>query len=455
MKEQRWLRIIPVALIMYTISYVDRTNVSLALDPEKSTLFHDLGMNGQMKGESAGIFFWGYLVMQIPGGYLARHWSARKFISLCLITWGIFAVGCGVIGTFRQFELMRFLLGVAESGVYPATLVLLYHWFPRAERARATAYWNLCQPVAVVLATLVSVPMLQWSGWNHLASRALALVSLNWTGNWPGWKWTLVAEGLLPFLWLPIWWFFIRDHPREARWISLEERDHLEATLAREAANIEPAKKTPWLAHFASRSVLAMIALYFLHNCAAYGCMTFFSESLNGHGFGTMQFAFLFAFPYAVTALVMVLLSRHSDRKQERRMHVAFIYALSGVCLILSVLFRRNFYVSYAFMCLAIPGPFSGMAPFWANAGECLPPAVMGAVVGLVNAFGNVGGYYGPKFVGWLSDHYPEGRSLGFVFLGIGMLGCTVLAFFLPKAAAIVPTPALHTRPIPSAESAE
>jgi len=158
MIQQRWLRIIPVALIMYTISYVDRTNVSLALDPKISHLMRDLLMDDRMKGRAAGVFFLGYVLLQISGGHLAGRWSAKKWISLCLIFWGACAVGCGLSETFAQFGTMRFLLGVAEGGVYPATVVLLAHWFPRSERARANALWNLCQPLAVV----ASAPITGW-----------------------------------------------------------------------------------------------------------------------------------------------------------------------------------------------------------------------------------------------------------------------------------------------------
>ena len=88
MIPQRWLRIIPVALVMYTISYVDRTNVSLALDPKISSMMHDLLMDDRMKGEAAGIFFLGYVLLQMAGGHLAGRWSAKKLVSLCLIFWG-------------------------------------------------------------------------------------------------------------------------------------------------------------------------------------------------------------------------------------------------------------------------------------------------------------------------------------------------------------------------------
>src|SRR5258706_2079130 len=104
MEQKRWLRIIPVALIMYTISYVDRTNVALALDPKISSMMKDLFMDDKMKGHAAGIFFFGYVLLQIPGGYWATRWGARKVVSLCLVSWGVCAVGCGLAKTFQQFD---------------------------------------------------------------------------------------------------------------------------------------------------------------------------------------------------------------------------------------------------------------------------------------------------------------------------------------------------------------
>jgi MFS family permease len=412
MKEQRWLRIIPVALIMYTISYVDRTNIALALDPNISTMMKDLFMDDRMKGEAAGIFFFGYLVLQIPGGYLASRWSARKVISRFLISWGVCAIACGFSRTFRQFEVARFFLGVAESGVFPATLVLLANWFPRSERARANAYWNLCQPLAVA----GSAPFTAW------------LLGVY------GWKQMLIIEGILPFIWLPIWWFGIRDHPREAKWISPEEREFLEKTLQKEQAELEPPGNVSMAARFFHPSIPVMIALYFLHNCAAYGCMTFFTSGLKGQGFSPMQYGILFAIPYALTAVIMVINSWHSDKTHERRGHVAAVYVMSGISLILSVQLRQYFWLSYVLMCFAIPGPFAALAPFWAIPSETLPRNVMALVMGLVNAFGNLGGFAGQYVVGWLARDYHS-TAIAFDALGVGMLVCAGLAFLLPKGA--------------------
>ncbi len=418
MKEQRWLRIIPVALIMYTISYVDRTNVALALDPKLSSMMSTLGMDDQIKGNAVGIFFFGYLVLQIPGGYLANRWSARKLVSIFLVCWGACAVGCGLVNTVAQFKLMRFLLGVAESGVFPATLVLLANWFPRQERARANAYWTLCQPLAVAGAAPVTGALL---------------------GAW-GWRWALIAEGALPILWLPIWWFLINDHPREAKWISAQEREYLETTLAREAEELAPEPKQSLWKAVTGRSVLlavaVMIPIYFLMNCAAYGSNTFLSEALKGHGqnFTPVQIGLLYAGPYLVAAVVMVIISRHSDKTQERRGHVAFVYAVSGVCLICGVLASRySFWLSYAFLCFAIQGPFAGLAPFWAIPAETMPRVAIGAVMGLVNAIGNVGGWAGNYSFGWLKKETGD-IVVPFSVLGGALIAAATLCFLLPRA---------------------
>jgi MFS family permease len=394
-------------------------------------MMRDLGMDDRMRGEAAGIFFLGYVVLQIPVAYWASRWSARKTISLCLVFWGLCAAGCGLSRTFRQFELMRFLLGVAESGVFPATLVLLASWFPSHERARANACWNLCQPLALA----GSAPLTGWL-----------------LGAY-GWNLTLKLEGALPFLWLPVWWWCIRDHPRQAEWLPAEERAYLERALERERAQLEPPAPVSWAARFLNPALWVMLVIYFLHNCAAYGCMTFFTGGLKGRGFTAFQYGILFALPYAVTAVIMVLNSWHSDRTRERRGHVAAVYVLSGSCLILSVAWRGHFWVSYALMCLAIPGPFAALAPFWAIPSETLPGGVMAVIIGLVNAVGNVGGYAGNGIVGWLSTRYHS-TGVPFTVLGAGLLVSAALAFLLPKPVRLEPAAGgVRGEPAPAGEA--
>jgi sugar phosphate permease len=399
---------------MYTISYVDRTNVALALDPQISTMMKDLLMDDRLKGQAAGVFFVGYALLQIPAGYLASRWSPKKLIAIFLVLWGACAVGCGLAASFHQFLAMRFLLGVAESGVYPTMLVLLANWFPRAERARANAYWNLCQPLAVA----GSAPVTGWL-----------------LGGW-GWQTMLMIEGALPFVWLPIWLYFINDHPHQARWISSGEKEHLETTLQREFAEAEPPEKISLRRILLQPAVFVMLTICFLYNAASYGCNTFLTEALKHgeHHFTGLETGILFALPYAVTAFLMVLVSRHSDRTGGRRGHAAFVYAMSGVALIAAVLLHEKFFwLSYTCLCLAIPGPFAGLAPFFAIPAETMPRAAIGAVIGLVNALGNVGGYLGPTIVGDLKTR-THGITVPFGFLGTTLLAAAALCFLLPKS---------------------
>ncbi len=411
MPQQRWVRLIPVAFIMYTIAYIDRTNISLALP----SLSRDLHMNPTQAGDVAGIFFWGYIALQIPGGYLASHWSAKRFVAILLVVWGLCAVGCGLVHTAREFWVMRLLLGVAESGVWPATLVLLSHWFPRAERARANAFWMLCLPVAVIF----SSPL---SGWI--------------LGRW-NWRVLLIAEGLMPFLWLAVWLWFIADHPHQASWISPEEQGYLETTLAGERGELSDAEREPYLRVLLRSQVLVMIGVYFLLNTANYGYLFWLPTALERtKKVSDLQAGYLFAVPYALAGIAMVLNARHSDRHGERRWHVALPLATTGALVLAGALQSGTAPVlSFALLFIAGAGAYSAHGPFWAIPTETLPRRVAGAAMGLVNALGNLGGYLGPLAVGYLYKR-TGGFLFGFAALSASMLGSASLALLLRPAQA-------------------
>ena len=408
--EQRWLRIIPVAFIMYTIAYVDRTNISLAL-PD---IGRELHMDPAQQGTAFGIFFAGYVVLQIPGGYLAEWWSAKRFVSVLLVIWGLCAVACGLVHTQMQFWVMRFLLGVAEGGVWPATLILLAHWFPRAERARANAYWMLCLPASVA----VSSPI---SGW----------ILEHW-----GWRFMIISEGALPFIWLLVWNWEIADRPRDARWISAAEREHLEHTLHNESANLETQSQESIVRTFARPIVLQLILIYFLMNTGNYGYQSWLPTAIksSAKNLTSFQIGFLYAVPYVITMVGMVLNSRHSDRKRERRGHLAFALGWAGVTLMGGVLLAsKSPLLSFALIAIVGAGSYGGHGPFWAIPTETLPRRVAGSAMGLINAIGNLGGYFGPYLAGYLNK-----RTSNFLYsfgaLALAMLAGAVLAISLPRS---------------------
>jgi MFS family permease len=398
MPNRRWLRIIPVAFIMYTIAFVDRTNISLAL-PD---IGRDLHMNPAQRGYAFGVFFVGYMVLQIPGGYLAERWSAKRFVSTLLVAWGVCAVLCGLVRTDVEFWVARFFLGVAEGGVWPATLVLLAHWFPRAERARANAYWMLCLPAAVALSSPIS-------GWI--------------LGRW-GWRFMIISEGALPFIWLLIWLWYISDHPREARWISSEERGYLEDTLSRESVELDAQPQESIMRTFLRPEVLFLVFIYFLMNCGNYGYQAWLPSAIesSAKSLSSFEVGLLYAIPYLLTMVGMVLVSQRSDRHRERRGHLAFALAWGGVFLIGGVLMSHaSAALSFVLIALVGFGSYGGHGPFWAIPTETLPRKVAGSAMGLINALGNLGGLAGPWAVGFLN------KQSGNFDYGFGLLGAALI----------------------------
>ncbi len=409
--SQRWIRIIPVALIMYTIAFIDRTNISLAL-PKIS---RDLHLDPQQAGTVAGIFFWGYLALQIPGGHLAKHWSPKKFISVLLVAWATFAVGCGLARTYRELLLLRLLLGVAESGVFPATLILLSHWFSRSERARANAIWLLCLPGAVILSS-------PFSGW----------ILDHWS-----WRVMLVAEGSLPFLWLAIWLAFVQDHPREASWLPENERDSLEDTLRRESVELEGSEEIHFLRALLRPQVFLLAAVYFCFVSGQMGLLFWLPSAMEKFrklsGFST---GLLYTFPFIAGAVSLLIVAGHSDKVRERRRHAAGAMLFGGCCILLAVAtIPYSLLIAFAFIALSGVGAYGPMGAFWAIPTETLPAKIVGSVMGFVNAIGNLGAYFAPLIVGYLNK--KTGNFLaGFTYLGLITLVAAALAMLLRTAPA-------------------
>ena len=407
--SQRWVRIIPVALIMYTIAFIDRTNISLAL-PQIS---RDLHLDPQQAGTVAGIFFWGYLALQIPGGHLAKHWSAKKFISILLVVWACFAVLCGLARTYHELLVLRLLLGVAESGVHPATLILLSHWFPRSERARANAFWLLCLPGAVVISS-------PFSGW----------ILDHWS-----WRVMLIAEGLLPILWLGIWLAFIQDHPQEARWLPERERTALVETLRRERAELDTQEKVPYLKTLLRPKVFLLAAVYFCFISGQMGLLFWLPSAMGKiRKLSSLSTGLLYTLPFIVGAVSLLLISRHADQTRERPFHAAGAMLFGGTCLLLAVAtISRSISIAFTFIILSGVAAYGPMGAFWAIPTETLPTKIVGSVMGLVNAIGNLGAYFAPLIVGYLNKR--TGNFLaGFTYLGAITIVGAALAALLKTA---------------------
>ena len=392
----RWTRLMPVAMLIYIISFMDRTNIGYAFDG----LAHDFHIDKAQQGMAGGIFFIGYVILQIPGGHLAERWSAKKFIGIMILVWGVFAIFCGLATSFGQLLVARFFLGVAEGGIWPAMLVLISHWFPRSERARAYGFWM----TNLAIASIITQPL---SGF----------IVAHTT-----WRWLFIIEGALPFVVAaPIWWALVKDRPADAPWLSERERTWITSEIAKDRAG-EP-EHVPFSRVFSTGVVWQLVLVYFLVQVGFYGLNLWLPtllKSVTQAGFGAV--GLIAALPYLVAIAFLWLNGWAADRTRRYGLHVFLAMAVAAVGLVLSILLAQSHMIlSIVCLCLAMGGALGYDGPFWAAGSTVLPAAVVGAAMGLINALGNLGGYLGPTVGGWLQDK-SGGSFLGTSFFLGGSL---------------------------------
>jgi MFS family permease len=405
----RWARLIPIAIIVYIISFMDRTNIGFALDG----LHNDLGIDKAQQGLAAGVFFIGYLSLQIPGGHLAEHWSAKKFVGIMILVWGCLAVLLGFVQNFTELLVVRFFLGVAEAGIWPAILVLISHWFPAAERARAYGYWMM----NIAIASIITAPL---SGWIL---------------TFGDWRWLFVIEGLFPFvIAAPLWWTMVADHPRDASWCSDEERDYIEAGLAadREA---EAHQEHRGIADVVRNSVVLRLTLvYFLIQIGFYGLNTWLPTVVeNITGSAIWKVGLITAIPYICAMVGLWFNAKGADRTGRYSRHVFLSMLIGSVTLVISVMLGTSTPIlAIALISIAMGGALAYDGPFWATASRAVPVALAGAAMGFINAIGNLGGFVGPYIGGWLQDASGSFKSTSW-FLAVALLAAGLVMLTLRK----------------------
>jgi len=262
-------------------------------------------------------------------------------------------------------------------------MVLLSNWFPREESARASGYWVLCQPVAIV----VSNPI---SGWllDHYS-----------------WRVMFVAEGLLPVVFAPLWWWAVKDTPAEAPWVKDQERLYLKQALQLEKEPIDRPESKGLRGVLSDSNILLFIVLDICFACGAYGFLMWLPTAIHSFGSSNNMIVGILqlekepidrpeskglrgvsALPYLAACFGSVYNSRHSDVKRERRFHVAVPCVVAGLCLMLGALWGGMFPgLSLLLLCATGGGVYAAIGPMWALLTEVLPRHSAGIALGLVN----------------------------------------------------------------------
>ena len=416
-------RLAPILFLAYMIAYVDRVNVAFA----KLTMSKDMpAFDNAVIGFGSGVFFLGYFLLEIPGTLLVEKWSARKWISRIMISWGFVAAATAWVTTPMQFYVVRFFLGLAEAGFFPGVLVYLTHWFPQKDRARAFAFFLIATPIAQVISPTISNQLLK-IGLTEVVNgvsvtHPLVLGLKGWQWVYIGWAIPAVVLGIVVLAWLPDW-------PKDAKWLTSDERSALEAELEREKAQRKTTHHMTVFEALRHPRVLLLALAFFLVVTAQYGT-EFFLPSLLERWYKLKldTLAALVIIPPIGALAGQLFMAWSSDRTKERKLHTVVPIAIGAVALALTPATLGTLWITMALLLFARTGLKAYQPSFWTLPGLFLTGANAAGSVGLINSIGNLGGFLGPYVLGTL-DKMTGSFSAGVYFLA-GTMGLSAAIIF-------------------------
>ena len=399
-------RLIPFLIVCYFIAYLDRVNVGFAA----LTMNKDLGLTSTAYGIGAGIFFIAYFFFEVPSNLFLERFGARRWIARIMFSWGLLSGLMAFIpqiasatgfGTTTVFYVIRILLGAAEAGFFPGIIFYLTLWFPSLYRARVIGYFMAAIPLSSAIGSPVSGFLLsQFGGVAGLA----------------GWQWLFIVEAVPALMLTFAVLGYLTDRPADAAWLPPEGRRWLTARLAGEQRLRESAKEFAVLEALGDTRVLLLGFVYFGFVACNYGFSFFLPQIVADFGVSPLQNGFISAIPYLIGAGAMVYWTRKSDRKAERREHVAIAGLVAGLGICASVLITDPYWKMLALTVGGI-GIFASLPTFWTLPTAFLSgPAAAGGIA-IINSVGNLSGFVGPFVVGKIKDETGS-FTVGLVVIG-------------------------------------
>ena len=408
------VRLIPFLFLLYVVAMIDRVNIGFA----QLTMNKDLGLSSQQFSTAAGIFFLGYFFFEVPSNLILHKVGARAWIARILLSWGFVASLTGLVQSVHQLYAARVVLGFAEAGYFPGIVLYLTYWFRQKEQARVLSLFLTGFALNNVLGAPMSGFILQHVHWLGVAS----------------WRWLFILEGL-PAIALGFFTYLVLpNRPSEAKFLTAEEKDWLQAELAREEARKAPGRHSA-LEGITNLRVWHLAAIYFGMMIGAY-TLSFYApqlvKSLSSE-YSDSLVGSLVMIPYLVALVGMILVGRSSDRRMERRYHAAACLLLGGIGFLSLARMHSPFATIVLLTVLAI-GYCSSLSPFWAMPGEFLTGFSAASGIAIINSVGNLGGFFGPSIVGFITEKTGTLYG-GLAFAGVSLLATVMLVLFLPKAA--------------------
>jgi ACS family phthalate transporter-like MFS transporter len=408
------LRLAPFLFVAYAINQLNRFNISFA----KLQFMKDLALSDFSFALGAGLFFIGYVILEIPSSLYLQKVGARATFIRIMILWGLLSGLTAFVHTPTEFYLVRFLLGAAEAGFMPGVILYLTYWFPGNRRARITSLFYLAATASGVIGGPISGLILKYSqAWGLMSS----------------WQWLFVVEGVPTVLLGVFAYYYLQDYPKDAKWLSKEEKDILaqdlkedNASANQDAVGLLDVIKLPRIYAFG----LAYFAVVAANNTLAVWAPTLIKDAGIRDVFNV---GILSAIPYVVGAIGMLTIASHSDKMHERRWHFALPFGLTAIGFALIGLFYANIYGTIILLSLASIGIFTAFAVFWSMPTQYLSTSAKAAGIGCISTIGMFGGFFSPVILGYAKT--VTGTFFGgFVAMSvISLIGVCLIFVAVPK----------------------
>ena len=409
-------RLVPLLILLYFVNYLDRVNIGFA---GPNGMNADLGLSGTLFGVAAGVFFVGYLLLEVPSNLLLARFGARRWIARSLVTWGIVATILAFTPNVTVLIVLRFLLGVAAAGFFPGIILYLTYWFPVAQRARMTTWFMTAIPISTALGAVVSTLVIQHGD---------GLFGLR------GWRVMFLVEAIPSIVLAVVVWFLLTDRPGVAGWMPQPERDALEARLAAEATEVADVGPTSVAGALRSPRVLALSWVYFGIVYGLYALGFFLPTIIKGFAtqygtkFSTVEQGLITAIPYAAGLVAMIA---WMHRRTSPTVRVVAPTLIGGLAIPVA-LYLANPWLAIVAVTICACGVLAALPAFWALPTAYLTGAAAAAGIGLINSLGNLSGFVAPYVTGALADATGSNR-LGLWVVGTCMVSAAAVAWALRR----------------------
>jgi MFS transporter, ACS family, tartrate transporter len=419
-------RLIPFLCLLYFIAYIDRVNIGFAA----LTMNSDLKLSATAYGLGASMFFVGYLLFEVPSNLLLDRVGVRRWMSRIMITWGMASIAMVFVTGETSLYVTRFLLGVAEAGFFPAVIVYLNQWFPRAHRGKVTGLFFVAIPLSNIFGAPLSTGILSY---------------MDGVSQISGWRWVFLLEGIPALLVGLFCLVYLTERPREAKWLSPDEATLLQGTLDRERAENEAIRKYSLWNGFTDVRVLALAATLLLLVAGSNGVAFWLPTILKSFHGSNMTVGWLTSGVYVLTAIGAGMWPRHADKAGNPVGHILISATFSAMGFFLCAVMLDTPAVATAGLAMAAVGVFSTIPVLWTLPASFLTGTPLAAAVALINSVAQLAAILVPWFIGWSKDT-TGGFGLAVSGLGVALLGgcVTILIFALlsrSAARADGPTP--------------